>query len=85
MRKEELQSSKQALGLDASLVQFVVGDAKTLLLNNYRDADLVVIDFNLENHERILWEQFKERALILCWDITRFGRIHGGGADPVVT
>lgn len=51
---EELHSSKQALGSDASRVGFVVGDAETLLLNNYRDADLVVIDCNLENHERIL-------------------------------
>ncbi|KAI3519545.1 hypothetical protein L1887_08749 [Cichorium endivia] len=53
-RKEDLQSSKQALGSDASRVGFVVGDAETLLLNNYRNADLVVIDCNLENHERIL-------------------------------
>ncbi|KVI10098.1 uncharacterized protein LOC112502775 [Cynara cardunculus var. scolymus] len=51
---EELHSSKQALGSDADRVGFVVGDAETLLLNNYRDADLVVIDCNLENHEQIL-------------------------------
>ncbi|XP_071736052.1 uncharacterized protein [Rutidosis leptorrhynchoides] len=51
---DELHSSKQELGSDASRVEFVVGDAQTLLLNNYRDADLVVIDCNLENHEQIL-------------------------------
>ncbi|KAF5771292.1 putative S-adenosyl-L-methionine-dependent methyltransferase [Helianthus annuus] len=51
---EELQSSKQALGSDASRVDFIVGDAETLLLNYYRNADLVVIDCNLEHHEQIL-------------------------------
>ncbi|GJW73287.1 putative S-adenosyl-L-methionine-dependent methyltransferase [Tanacetum coccineum] len=53
-RKEDLLSSKQALGSDASRVEFIVGDAQTLLLNSYRNADLVVIDCNLENHEQIL-------------------------------
>ncbi|XP_023754829.2 uncharacterized protein LOC111903283 [Lactuca sativa] len=52
--KEDLQSSKESLGPDARRVGFIVGDAETLLLNNYRDADLVVIDCNLKNHERIL-------------------------------
>nr|GEX55777.1 putative S-adenosyl-L-methionine-dependent methyltransferase [Tanacetum cinerariifolium] len=51
---EDLRSSKQALGSDASRVEFLVGDAQTLLLNSYRNADLVVIDCNLENHEQIL-------------------------------
>ncbi|KAI3793076.1 hypothetical protein L1987_35689 [Smallanthus sonchifolius] len=51
---EELHCSKQALGSDANRVEFVVGDAHTLLLNNYRNADLVVIDCNLEHHEQIL-------------------------------
>ncbi|KAK1409187.1 hypothetical protein QVD17_35712 [Tagetes erecta] len=51
---EELQSSKQALGNYANRVEFIVGDAQTLLLNNYRNADFVVIDCNLEHHEQIL-------------------------------
>ncbi|KAJ9539710.1 hypothetical protein OSB04_026216 [Centaurea solstitialis] len=51
---EELHSSKQALGPAASRVGLVVGDAESLLLNSYRDADLVAIDCSLENHERIL-------------------------------
>ncbi|XP_076942038.1 uncharacterized protein LOC143611774 [Bidens hawaiensis] len=50
----ELHSSKQALGSHANRVDFIVGDAQTLLLNNYRFADLVVIDCNLEHHEMIL-------------------------------
>lgn len=52
--KHELHLSKQELGSDSNKVEFILGDAETLLLNNYRDADLVVIDCNLENHEQIL-------------------------------
>ncbi|KVI07207.1 uncharacterized protein LOC112510146 [Cynara cardunculus var. scolymus] len=51
---EELQSSKQALNSDANQVEFVVGNAQSLLSNDYKSADLVVIDCNLENHEGIL-------------------------------
>ncbi|KAI3783806.1 hypothetical protein L1987_42893 [Smallanthus sonchifolius] len=54
-REEELQSSKQALiNTDANQVEFVVGDAQSLLSNEYKSADFVVIDCNLKNHERIL-------------------------------
>ncbi|KAK9060931.1 hypothetical protein SSX86_018111 [Deinandra increscens subsp. villosa] len=53
-KTEELQSSKQALGSEANRVDFVVGDAQSLLRDNYRNADLVVIDCNLEHHEQIL-------------------------------
>ncbi|KAI3783807.1 hypothetical protein L1987_42894 [Smallanthus sonchifolius] len=53
--EEELQSSKQALvNSDANQVEFVVGDAQSLLSNEYKSADFVVMDCNLENHERIL-------------------------------
>nr|XP_043634935.1 uncharacterized protein LOC122606034 [Erigeron canadensis] len=51
---DELHFSKEALGSDASQVEFIIGDAQIMLLNNYREADLVVIDCNLENHEQIL-------------------------------
>ncbi|KAI3705931.1 hypothetical protein L1987_76180 [Smallanthus sonchifolius] len=53
--EQELQSSKQALiNTDANQVEFVVGNAQSLLSNEYKSADFVVIDCNLENHERIL-------------------------------
>ncbi|XP_076953074.1 uncharacterized protein LOC143627061 [Bidens hawaiensis] len=51
---EELHLTKQALGSHANRVDFIVGDAQTLLLNNYRNADLVVINCNIEHHEMIL-------------------------------
>ncbi|KAK9048599.1 hypothetical protein SSX86_032436 [Deinandra increscens subsp. villosa] len=51
---EELHSSQQALESDANRVEFVVGDAQSFLSNEYKSADLVVIDCNLENHEGIL-------------------------------
>ncbi|KAK6250474.1 Protein of unknown function DUF1442 - like 5 [Theobroma cacao] len=51
---EELQLSKKILGYDASHVEFVVGEAQNLLLSHYREADFVLIDCNLENHEGIL-------------------------------
>ncbi|KAL8199691.1 hypothetical protein R6Q57_013259 [Mikania cordata] len=51
---EELQSSKQGLDSNANHVEFVAGNAQSLLSNEYKSADLVVIDCNLENHEGIL-------------------------------
>ncbi|KAF2311749.1 hypothetical protein GH714_026495 [Hevea brasiliensis] len=51
---EELQISRQVLGLDACQIEFVIGEAQNLLLTNYSEADFVLIDCNLENHEGIL-------------------------------
>lgn len=51
---EELHFSKKILGLDARHVEFVIGNAQTLLLSDYKEADFVLIDCNLENHEGIL-------------------------------
>ncbi|GMY07753.1 S-adenosyl-L-methionine-dependent methyltransferase [Fagus crenata] len=51
---EELQLSKELLGLDACHVEFVIGEAQNLVLTQYREADFVLIDCNLENHEGIL-------------------------------
>ncbi|KAK6132182.1 hypothetical protein DH2020_034065 [Rehmannia glutinosa] len=39
---------------NANNVEFVIGDAKDLLLNIYKDSDFVAIDCNLENHEAII-------------------------------
>ncbi|KAF8412375.1 hypothetical protein HHK36_000339 [Tetracentron sinense] len=50
----QLHSSENALGPEADRVEFVIGDARTLLLNDYRGADFVLIDCNLENYEGIL-------------------------------
>lgn len=51
---EEYKLSKKILGLDASHVEFVIGNAQSLLLSHFREADFVLIDCNLENHEGIL-------------------------------
>ncbi|KAK1578345.1 hypothetical protein Q3G72_029557 [Acer saccharum] len=62
---EELILSKNILGLeddddddDANHVEFVIGDAQNLLSSqssgNYREADFVLIDCNLDNHEGVL-------------------------------
>ncbi|KAE9617226.1 putative S-adenosyl-L-methionine-dependent methyltransferase [Lupinus albus] len=50
---EELKASKNVLGMFSCQVQFIVGDAKDLLLNQYDAADFVLIDCNLVNHEEI--------------------------------
>lgn len=49
----ELTLSIEALGCNASRVEFVIGEAQTLLSTKYTNADLVVIDCNIENHEGI--------------------------------
>lgn len=49
----ELNSSINALGCNAGRVEFVVGEAQTLLSEKYMNADLVVIDCKVENHEGI--------------------------------
>ncbi|KAL8141484.1 hypothetical protein V2J09_014516 [Rumex salicifolius] len=35
-------------------VECVVGDAETLIVNEYSGADFVVVDCNLDNHDRVL-------------------------------
>lgn len=51
---EELKQSKKALFMDANHVEFVLGDAQILLSSRYQEADFVLIDCKLENHEEIL-------------------------------
>ncbi|RWR98129.1 hypothetical protein CKAN_02762900 [Cinnamomum micranthum f. kanehirae] len=51
---EELHSSKQVLGKEANCVEFIIGDAQLLLLNDYLGADFVLIDCNMVGHEEVL-------------------------------
>ncbi|KAI4351897.1 hypothetical protein L6164_006199 [Bauhinia variegata] len=51
---EEINASRNALGVAAHRVQFVIGEAQDLLLSQYESADFVLIDCKLENHEQIL-------------------------------
>lgn len=50
---DQLRLSKQAFGHDASRVEFVVGEAQNLLSTDYLEADFVLIDCHLGNHEDI--------------------------------
>lgn len=50
---EQLPLTKSGLGLDAERVEFVIGEAQSLLTNHYKEADFVVIDCGLKNHEGI--------------------------------
>ncbi|XXG43152.1 hypothetical protein AAC387_Pa01g3257 [Persea americana] len=51
---DELHSSKQALGKEANCVEFIMGDAQLLLLNDYLGADFVLIDCNMVGHAEVL-------------------------------
>nr|XP_010910329.1 uncharacterized protein LOC105036263 [Elaeis guineensis] len=48
---DELHSSIESLGPEADRVELVVGDARTLLLGEYRGADFVMVDCELEDHK----------------------------------
>lgn len=50
----KLRSSDEALGAEANCVEFVVGEAGMLLLNDYKEADFVLIDCNMKDHEKVL-------------------------------
>ncbi|KAM7494598.1 hypothetical protein LguiB_029207 [Lonicera macranthoides] len=50
---DELRFCQKALGFSAVRVEFVIGEARDLLLNQYWEADLVVVDCNLENYEEV--------------------------------
>ncbi|CAL0321095.1 unnamed protein product [Lupinus luteus] len=51
---KEINASKSALGIFSLKVQFIVGQAQQLLLDQYDAADFVLIDCNLDSHEEIL-------------------------------
>lgn len=51
---DKLNPSLEFLHDNARHVEFVIGDAKTLVINDYRRADCIVIDCNLNNCEGIL-------------------------------
>ncbi|XP_047340492.1 uncharacterized protein LOC124944073 [Impatiens glandulifera] len=55
-------------------VEFAIGEAETLIVNDYKESDFVVVDCNLYDHEKIsgLVKAVKERS-----------RINGGG-DAIV-
>ncbi|GFP88293.1 hypothetical protein PHJA_000973000 [Phtheirospermum japonicum] len=54
--EQKLHTSQITLAINATNVEFVVGDAHELLSNTYEGFDFVAIDCNLENHEAIISE-----------------------------
>lgn len=51
---DELHASNKALGPYANCVEFVVGDARTLLLDDqYKGADFVLIDCHISEHRGV--------------------------------
>ncbi|XVE59024.1 hypothetical protein DITRI_Ditri05aG0011500 [Diplodiscus trichospermus] len=72
---EQLQQSKKILSFDACHVESVFGETQNLLLSHYEEADFVLIDYNLENHERIVRamqagpKAFTERNFLLVTKI----------------
>ncbi|KAG9156915.1 hypothetical protein Leryth_015505 [Lithospermum erythrorhizon] len=52
---QELHSSRKALGLSyTDSIEFVLGDATTLLLNEYKGADFVLVDCEMEDKKSVL-------------------------------
>ncbi|KAK9665635.1 hypothetical protein RND81_14G125100 [Saponaria officinalis] len=52
---KELQSAKHELKSDAKFVDFIVGNASVVLVNEYyRDADFLLIDCNINDYEHIM-------------------------------
>ncbi|OIT03788.1 PREDICTED: uncharacterized protein LOC109226391 [Nicotiana attenuata] len=72
---DKLIPSLKFLHNNARHVEFVIGDAKTLLINYYRRADCIVIDCNLNNCEGILKtaRRIREIAIVLGYNALRMG------------
>lgn len=52
---QELHQSEVVLGLNnVCHIEFAIGEAQSVLQTHYGEADFVVIDCNLENHEGVL-------------------------------
>ncbi|XVF79877.1 hypothetical protein PTKIN_Ptkin15bG0025500 [Pterospermum kingtungense] len=47
-------ASKKALGNYGDCINFVIGDAKRLLINDYKSADFVLVDCNSSDHKGVL-------------------------------
>jgi len=71
--QNELQASKEALGVHKDSVEFVVGDAKTLLLNDYKGADFVLVDCDINNASEVFLAAFKgankDGALVVGYNV----------------
>ncbi|KAH7519585.1 hypothetical protein FEM48_Zijuj08G0052600 [Ziziphus jujuba var. spinosa] len=62
-RPDGLQASKIALGNYSNSVEFVTGEAKTLLLDDYKEADFVLIDCNIDHPKEVFQAAKKSSEL----------------------
>ncbi|KAM7273676.1 hypothetical protein ACFE04_028340 [Oxalis oulophora] len=79
---EELLLSKKVLGRSSRNIEFVIGDAETMLVTDYKEADFVLIDCNLENHELILGavQASKNHALVVGYNALCKGTWRSSGS-----
>ncbi|GFY83271.1 DUF1442 family protein [Actinidia rufa] len=82
---EDLTVSKNALGPGARHVEFVIGEAESLLTSDYKEADFVVIDCGLKNHEGIFRAvegcEREKGAIVLGYNAFRKGTWSWGGSE----
>ncbi|KAM7272377.1 hypothetical protein ACFE04_027040 [Oxalis oulophora] len=79
---EELLLSKKVLGPGARNIEFIIGDAQSLLLTNYKEADFVLIDCNMENHEAILGavQSSRDHAVVVGYNALCKGSWRSSGS-----
>ncbi|MED6173950.1 hypothetical protein PIB30_064464 [Stylosanthes scabra] len=71
----EQQASRKALGAYGESVEFVVGDAKTLLSGEYRGSDFVLVDCDMTNAREVFMAALKgakkddNRALVVGFNV----------------
>lgn len=75
---DELHASKNDLGSYANRVEFVIGDACTLLLDDYKEADFVLIDCDVSDHKEVFLaaqkgSKHEKKALIVGYNALHKG------------
>lgn len=71
--ENELQASKKALGVHRHGLEFAVGDAKCLLLGDYKGADFVLVDCDITNAKEVFVAALKgankDGAIVVGYNI----------------
>ncbi|OIW21697.1 hypothetical protein TanjilG_08100 [Lupinus angustifolius] len=72
--QNESKASRKAVGANGDCVEFVVGDAKTLLLGDYKGSDFVLVDCDITNAREIFLAAFEGakkdgRALVVGYNV----------------
>ncbi|EXB76217.1 hypothetical protein L484_025571 [Morus notabilis] len=78
-----LQASKNSLGHYADRIEFATGNAKTLLVNDLKGADFVLIDCDINDHKGIFLAAKKGTAKNVGALIVGYNALHKGswGSD----